>query len=449
MILNIPVFNSLMLSTKIASDLFLLDQGVDVCAVDILGESGIGKSEISKHASILYGITKENIHVKNLAELGDPAEFLGYPGEYVKVKFSDGTIKSIQTKLLPIIPKEEIEKVLYETISASYAAPDWVVEMWEAYDQEIELTDEELAEGRKRSKTRQSVLILDDLTRGNSHILAAVAELINQGKYGTWKLPPNTYIVCTSNPDNGVYNVQSTDKMFNSRKAHILLKFDLKNWLEWADTQECIDSRIINWLAVNPEILTEETITLGAKSEDTAIINARSIVKAAKKTKHLNFDTQSNLIELELGSLIGTDKASMFSLFLKTFGAIPTMQEVYENSTNEGGFKLLQDTIHSKIVSGKKVIDLTKKNPMLEHIIVNRTLNYINELEKVDAEIVNRIKHVMTYEDPITKKRGVFSTDHSYHLVKQINKGRSKVAQRLAKDPQILRLLSEANKKTN
>lgn len=44
------------------------------------------------------------------------------------------------------------------------------------------------------------------------HIAQAVMELIYKQEYISWKLPPNTHIVLTSNPDNGEYNVTSTDE---------------------------------------------------------------------------------------------------------------------------------------------------------------------------------------------------------------------------------------------
>ena len=41
--------------------------------------------------------------------------------------------------------------------------------------------------------------------------MQATMDLINEGKYVTWSLPKNTFIILTTNPDDGQFAVQSLD----------------------------------------------------------------------------------------------------------------------------------------------------------------------------------------------------------------------------------------------
>ena len=55
------------------------------------------------------------------------------------------------------------------------------------------------------------ILLIDDYTRANSLFMQATMELINTASYISWKLPKNTNIVLTSNPDDGEYSVTALD----------------------------------------------------------------------------------------------------------------------------------------------------------------------------------------------------------------------------------------------
>ena len=71
-------------------------------------------------------------------------------------------------------------------------------------------------------------------------------ELISTGKYVSWNLPKYTTIACTSNPDDGSYNVSSLDAAQKSRMINFKVKFDLNGWGRWAENYN-LDSRAINF----------------------------------------------------------------------------------------------------------------------------------------------------------------------------------------------------------
>jgi hypothetical protein len=72
-------------------------------------------------------------------------------------------------------------------------------------------------------------------------------ELIYQQEYLSWKLPPRTQVVLTSNYDDGSYSVNSLDAAQKSRFVSFNVKFDANAWSRWAQS-EGIDSRCQNFL---------------------------------------------------------------------------------------------------------------------------------------------------------------------------------------------------------
>lgn len=50
-----------------------------------------------------------------------------------------------------------------------------------------------------------------DNIMANSLFMQATMQLIQDGKFISWKLPENTNIVLSSNPDDGTYQVSSLD----------------------------------------------------------------------------------------------------------------------------------------------------------------------------------------------------------------------------------------------
>lgn len=64
-------------------------------------------------------------------------------------------------------------------------------------------------------------------------ISQAVMEIICRQEYISWKLPKNTTIVLTENPDNGNYNVNSMDEAMSSRYMKFDVKFDVRSWANY------------------------------------------------------------------------------------------------------------------------------------------------------------------------------------------------------------------------
>ena len=59
-------------------------------------------------------------------------------------------------------------------------------------------------------------------------IINALYDIIYQQEYISWKLPSNTHIFLSANPDNGQYSVTSIDEAAASRMVTFNIKFDVE-----------------------------------------------------------------------------------------------------------------------------------------------------------------------------------------------------------------------------
>jgi len=98
------------------------------------------------------------------------------------------------------------------------------------------------------------VLVIDDFNRADPRIIRAIMQLLQFYETISWKLPRNTTIVLTGNPEGGPYTVTNVDPAMLTRMAHITMETDKLQWLEWAQRNE-VDPRIMSFIAKNSEWL--------------------------------------------------------------------------------------------------------------------------------------------------------------------------------------------------
>lgn len=165
----------------------LVDEGKNPLAVNIIGAAGVGKTCSIEDFCREHGMTYVKV---SLSEMAETSEISGFPIKEYEVVEEDGTHKWV--------PADVLQKYFqmpcgtYELTGESrmsYATPAW-------------LPREENPKG--------TIVVLDDFSRANSLFMQAIMELINTGKYMTWKLPKYTSILLTSNPSD-VYDVTELD----------------------------------------------------------------------------------------------------------------------------------------------------------------------------------------------------------------------------------------------
>ena len=286
----------------IQNNRFLQEKGKLPVAVEVVGESGIGKT------STIIELAKENNlnFVKlNLAQIEELGDLVGFPVRQFQM-YTEKTVKKVDdlnytakagadlAKLSGTITKKVGQWVDELAVDAylkngykmtgknrmSYCAPEWIADVKEG-----------------------GILLLDDWNRADVRFIQACMELIDRQTYISWSLPKDWHIILTANPDNGDYNVNSVDSAQKTRYITANLKFDVDVWARWAE-EAGIDSRCINFLLLHPELVTQET-------------NSRSITTFFNSISSFeSFEDNLSMIQMIGEGSVGDTFASMFTTFI-------------------------------------------------------------------------------------------------------------------------------------
>jgi hypothetical protein len=244
----------------------LVEKGMKPTAIALNSTAGIGKT------AIVEELAKEremNFVKLNLAQLEEVGDLVGCPFKEFLVVKGEGDKKKSKWVTENMIPKMlEAGYALKGKPRTSYAVPSWV----------------------PKDAKNGTVLLLDDWTRASNVFIQAVMELIDKGEYVSWKLPKNTIIVLTENPEGGDYNVAEIDPAQRSRYITFKLKFDVECWAKWAQSVKIRDE-FINFALFYNDILFKErnnviianarnytTFCLACQSLDISTLQGRGLV---------------------------------------------------------------------------------------------------------------------------------------------------------------------------
>jgi len=262
----------------ITNNRHLQASGKKPVAVEVVGESGIGKTTSIMDMTKSHGLDFVKLNLAQIEELGD---LVGFPIKQFQMwTTKDG--KKIG-KWVDEVAVGDYSKNGWQTTGKSkmsYSAPEWIAD-----------------------KKAGGVLLLDDWNRADTRFIQACMELVDRQQYISWTLPKDWHIILTANPDNGDYMVNSVDAAQKTRYITANLKFDIDVWARWAEENE-IDTRCINFLLMHPELVTQET---NARSIST-FFNSISSIKS--------FEDQLPLIQMIGEGSVGNEFASMFTTFI-------------------------------------------------------------------------------------------------------------------------------------
>ncbi len=262
----------------ITNNRHLQADGKKPVAVEVVGESGIGKTTSIMDMTAKHGLDFVKLNLAQIEELGD---LVGFP---IK-QFQMWTTKDDKKigKWVDEVAVNDHSKLGFQTNGKSrmsYSAPEWIAD-----------------------KKAGGVLLLDDWNRADVRFIQACMELVDRQQYISWTLPKDWHIILTANPDNGDYMVNSVDTAQKTRYITANLKFDVDVWARWAE-ENTIDTRCINFLLLHPELVTQDT---NARSIST-FFNSISSIKS--------FEDQLPLIQMIGEGSVGNEFASMFTTFI-------------------------------------------------------------------------------------------------------------------------------------
>lgn len=356
----------------------LTAKGKPKVVIEALGVHGLGKTE-----SIIQVAEERNMRVVkiNLAQIEELGDFVGIPVKEYKVIDDKGSEVWVDDKVLDAYLKAGYSLSSVTESRMSYAIPSWVPK-----------DDEEI------------ILLLDDFRRADYRYMQALMELISKGEYISWKLPENTHVVLSSNPDTGDYNVTSLDPAQRNRFISFTTKFDLNTWAKWAE-EEKVESRVINFALFYPEIFD---------NPNDSGITPRSVVTFANTISGIsNFSDSKNL------SLINIIAEGCFESKENTIGTLFTMfvnnkmdRLITPDEMVKGNWKTVAKKMEDSIY------DNDEFRADISSILTTRFLNYVDiyydSKEITSKEVNSRIIELVEH------KKQLLSMDLIFMLIKKL-----------------------------
>ena len=401
----------------IENNRFLQSNGKGPVSIEVVGESGIGKTSTIVELAEENNLTFVKLNLAQIEELGD---LVGFPVRQFqmykekKVAVSNNNVNMVtaaqraagtslanlnQTVTKKVgqwvdeLAVQEFLKQGYKITGKnrmSYCAPEWIADAKEG-----------------------GILLLDDWNRADTRFIQAVMELIDRQTYISWTLPKNWHIILTANPDNGDYMVNSVDSAQKTRYVTANLKFDVEVWAQWAEGAG-IDTRCINFLLLHPELVTQET-------------NARSITTFFNSISSFdNFEDNLSMIQMIGEGSVGDAFASMFTTFINNkLDKLVTPKDLLTHDNESYILGELRscigqdDTYRADIAS------------TLATRLGNYSVVYSND-NTVGQKITDRLKSLCT--------KDYFTNDLKYLIVRTIFNGNKKKFNKLMMIPEIVKM---------
>jgi len=347
---------------------FLQSNNKPPVAVEVVGDSGIGKTSTIIQLANELDLNFVKLNLAQIEELGD---LVGFPIRQFEVCKDTNNCTWIDEHAVDEYTKQGYKFTGQNRMS--YCPPEWI-----------------------SGKTNGGILLLDDWNRADIRFIQAVMELIDRQQYISWSLPKDWHIILTSNPDNGEYLVNSIDNAQKTRFISINLKFDINCWNEWAENNQ-LDNRCINFLLKHPELVNTNT-------------NSRSITTFFNSISSLSsFNSELSLIQMIGEGSVGPEFTTMFIMFINN-----KLDKIISPETimTHESFDYVLNTL-------KEIIGKDKEyRADLASIISTRIINFslfFAKNNKIEKDFIDRLASLINEE--------LFAVDLKYNIVKSIYNG--------------------------
>ena len=336
-------------------------------AINIEGDAGLGKTSALMQLGKEMNMEVVKLNLSQLEELGD---LVGFPVKEFQIQNAEGKSTWINESQIPAASAKGY-KVVDKRMS--HAAPEWI-----------------------QGKGEGGFLILDDYTRADQRFMQATMEILDRQEYVSWKLPKNWHVILTTNPDNGDYNVTSLDVAQKTRFISVEFKFDSNVWAKWAE-KALIDGRCINFMLMNPELVTQR-------------VNPRAITTFFNGISSIpKFEDNLPLIQMIGEGSVGPDFSSMFTMFINNkMDRIISPEDILNKE---------EQYVMNSLTNAVGKDDEFRAD--ISSIIATRIINYsltLADKGSVGKPIIDRIAKLTTDCD-------AFTDDLRYYMVKEIVNG--------------------------
>lgn len=364
----------------------LEDAGRHPICVAAEGACGLGKTTAIQELADEIGATFVKI---NLSELEEVSDLTGFPIKEYEVDV-EGERKWVPADLVNMHTCDSNASFTGNS-RMGYATPAWLP---------------------REDNEKGTILLIDDYTRANSLFMQACMELINTGKYISWKLPKYTNIVLTTNPNDGSYSVTGLDSAQKSRFCSFSIKFNIDSFAEWAERFN-MDSRAINFaLYYNNELFDpshpNHLDTINPRSY-TTFTNIISGIKNWDKPESLAlilniskgcFHDPNNVVGSLFTSFIANKLDKLVTPEDMLMKKWDTVKEDIEKCVYE------KDDYHPEIAA------------VLNTRLLNYSVNYLKDGNKADV-VCNRLLDLIDNSNSSTDKH-LFSEDLIFSIIKTI-----------------------------
>ena len=336
-------------------------------AVNIEGDAGLGKTSAIMQLGKEMNMEVVKLNLSQLEELGD---LVGFPVKEFEIKNAEGKTTWINESQIAAASAKGYKVVAKRM---SHAAPEWI-----------------------QGKGEGGFLILDDYTRADQRFMQATMEILDRQEYVSWKLPKNWHVILTTNPDNGDYNVTSLDVAQKTRFISVELKYDSDVWAKWAEKAN-IDGRCINFMLMNPELVTQRVNPRAI----TTFFNAISSVP--------KFEESLPLIQMIGEGSVGADFSSMFTMFINN--KLDRIISPVDILTKD------EQYVMNSLINAVGKDDEFRAD--ISSVIATRIINYsltVADKGSIGKPMIDRIAKLTTDCD-------AFTDDLRYYMVKEIVNG--------------------------
>lgn len=379
----------------------LQERGEFPVSVQLTSLPGIGKTSLVEQIASEIGA---NYIKKNLSQMSDPGELCGWPIKEHYVCKND-ECRWITAELIESYSKAGWE--ISEETRMSYAIPEWI---------------------KSIDPNKPTILNLDDINRSSTTVLAAVMELISRQEYFSWKLPPNSTVVLTANPEGGDFNVTEIDEAIKTRMLNFNIKFDKYDWAKYAE-EKGYNNQAINFMLLYGDELIDRSKARQSKINArnyTMFINTISSIDDWSKPENLAF-----ILQIASGCFLDEDDivGGLFTTFIANkLDKLPSPEDLINKDWND-----IKKTLESQLY------DKDKYRADVASVITTRFINYsllyLSQSGSKTDIIIDRILKIVDNEKLLLTEDLIFS------LIKTLNKYYPGKCSKLLLNPKVAKKL--------
>ena len=374
----------------------LESKNIHPISVELVGGAGIAKTALVEQIAEEYNANYVKLVLSQISEVG---EISGYPIREHYVCKQDGDCKWITPELIDIYSKSGYE--ITDQTRMNYSIPKWIQEL---------------------DPTKPTIVNMDDAGRCSNYISQAVMEIIYKQEFISWKLPSNTTIILTNNPDDGEYNTSSYDEAFKSRLVSFNVKFDSSVWSEWADNQG-LDPRAVNFMLLYSSELMN-------RKQGYSKVNARNYTMFANIISGIDdwstLENQALILQIASGCFLDDSDivGGLFTQFISNKLDKLIDPELLVTGSFDRVKKILLDQLYDEDIYRADIANVITTR------FINFASNWIDQKKDIKV-IIDRIVDIIDCD------KQLLSEDLLFSLIKTLNTNHMGKCSKLILNPKI------------